>query len=312
MRASMNNGSKFKKFIKNPGKWLLAFYGGLLLTVCAVVAVAVLWNAANPLIYALYALLLALFIYCLIITVKYGRVYLARKIYSHKFTARLASDYGFRTLVFSVISFAINVAYVLFQAVMAIINRSLWYGTFAVYYALLSAVCGVAVWADIRANGRFIDDADARRKAKLRAYMWCGVFLILLSAALAVALGYMISHDISFRYAGVTIYVMVAYAFYKITIAVINLVKAKKFNDYGVQSLRNIRFTDALVSIFAIQTALIAAFGGEDDGSMRIMNAVMAVIVCLLTLGLGVYMIIKAAVVLKRGEAADGGTAAEA
>ena len=296
----MNREGKFKNFIKNPGKWLWAFYGGLVADVGAIVATAVLWNYANPVIYVLYAILLALAIYCAIFTVKYVRAFAARRLHSHKFTRRMSEDFGFRTTVFSSVSLVINVAYVLFQTVMAIIYRSMWYATFAAYYAMLCLVRGVAVWADIRADRRFKDDAAALRKSKLRGYLWCGILLILLSGALTVALGYMIANDISFRYAGLTIYVMVTYAFYKIIASVINLVKAKKFNDYGVQSLRNIKVTEALVSIFAMQTALIATFGGENDGSLRPLNVAVAIIVCLFTLGLGVYMIARAAVVLKR------------
>lgn len=295
---------KFRKFIKNPGKWLWAFYAGLFADVCAVVATAVYWNAANPVIYALYALLLALVIYCAVFTVKYGRAFLSRQIRSHKFTSRLAGDYGSRTRFFSAISFIINFAYVVFQTVMAIINRSLWYGTFAVYYALLGFVRGTTVWADSRAERRCGGDECALRRNKMFIHMWCGILLILLSAALSSALGYMIVSDISFRYAGLTIYVMVVYAFYKMISAIINLTRAKKFNDFGVQALRNINFTDALVSIFAMQTALIAAFSGGDDGSMRPMNAAMAIVVCLTTLALGIYMIVRSAVGLKRGGAA--------
>ena len=296
----MNRESKFKKFIKNPGKWLWAFYGGLVADVGAIIATAVLWNAANPVIYVLYALLLALVIYCAIFTVKYIRAFAVRQIHSHKFTQRMSQDFGFRTMVLSGISFIINVAYVVFQMVMAIIYHSMWYATFAAYYAMLSLVRGVAVWGNIRADRRFKEDAAALRKSKLYAYLWCGILLILLSEALTTALGYMIANDISFRYAGLTIYVMVTYAFYKIITSVVNLVRAKRFNDYGVQSLRNIKVTEALVSIFAMQTALIATFGGGDDGSLRPMNVAVAIIVCLFTLGLGIYMIVRAAVVLRR------------
>ena len=302
----MKRESKFIKIIKDPGKWLWAFYGGLLLTVGAIIAVAILWNGANPVIYALYAVLLALFIYCLVFTIKYGRKFIRHSMLSHRFTSRLVEDYGFRTLFFSAASFVINVAYVLYQTIMAIINRSMWYGTFAVYYALLSLVRGVAVWADVRAGRRYKEDEAALLKSKLHCYLLCGMLIILLSAALSVALGYMISNDISFRYGGATLYVMVAFAFYKVISSAINLSRAKKFNDYGVQSMRNIKFTEALVSIFAMQTALIAAFGSGDDGSLGVLNSVMAVLICLFTLGLGIYMIVKSAVVLKNGERGGG------
>lgn len=293
----MKRDGKFRKFIKNPGKWLWAFYGALLAVMCAMTVATIFWSAETPVVYVLSAVLLALVIYCVIFTVKYVRAFISRKEHKHRFTAKLAGDYGFRTRLFSGITFVINVAYAVFQTVMAIIYRSMWYITFAVYYSMLCA----AVGRDAMAYRRYSGDSSALQRSKLSTYFICGILLILLSAAPNTTFFYMtVISDASFRYAGLTIYVMAIYAFYKMISAIVNLTKAKNFNDYGVQALRNINFTDALVSVFAMQTAMIATFSAEGDNSLRPMNSVMAIIVCLVTLGMGIHMIIKSAVVRRR------------
>lgn len=40
-----------------------------------------------------------------------------------------------------------------------------------------------------------------------------------------------------------------AYTFYKMTMAIVNLVRAKRFSDPVVQALRNVNFADACMAI---------------------------------------------------------------
>ncbi len=296
----MKRGEKIRKFLKHPGVWLPAFYAALAASVAATVCIMLLWNPANPVAYFFYALSAALLIYCIYASVGPLKRLFGRAVSSNGITSRLAEDFGYRTMVFSGISLGINAAYAVLQGVLGIIYRSPWYGMFAVYYIILSLLRGGALWMNLRAERGL---AAAKQRAKLRIYLGCGSMFIVLSVALGTAAGYMIITDTSFRYAGLTIFVMAAYAFYKITLSVINLVKARHYNDYGVQAFRNINLTDALVSIFALQTALIAAFGGEGQSSMRPMNIATGAVIFALTLGIGIYMIVHAAVSLKAAAA---------
>ena len=65
-----------------------------------------------------------------------------------------------------------------------------------------------------------------------------------------------------------------------------------------MQSLRNIGLTDALVSLFALQTTLIALYS-EGEGDMTALNIAVGAIVCAATIGMGVFMIVRAGVLLK-------------
>ena len=63
--------------------------------------------------------------------------------------------------------------------------------------------------------------------------------------------------------------------------------------------MRNIGLTDALVSLFALQTTLIALYS-EGEGDMTALNIAVGAIVCAATIGMGVFMIVRAGVLLKR------------
>lgn len=73
----------------------------------------------------------------------------------------------------------------------------------------------------------------------------------------------------------------------------------------------NVSFADALVSVFALQMAMIATFTeGGDIGEMGTFNIITGAAVFLLTLGMGIYMTVRAAYGLKKLKSvADGGAA---
>ncbi len=82
------------------------------------------------------------------------------------------------------------------------------------------------------------------------------------------------------------------YAFIKMTMAIRNLVKARKFDDRLVQSLRNIGFVDAIASMLVLETTLISTFGNAGD--MRSIILISGIVACAFVIALGSYMIIHA------------------
>lgn len=117
--------------------------------------------------------------------------------------------------------------------------------------------------------------------------------------AYTIAMVQMVYANKGFIHIGLTIYASAIHTFYKATMSVIHLVKAKKEQDYCIQSLRNIGFAEALVSLLALQTAMFASFS---DGQMNtaIPNAITGGVVVLIILTLGIYMIIKGKQQLKK------------
>ena len=70
-----------------------------------------------------------------------------------------------------------------------------------------------------------------------------------------------------------------------------NLIKAKKHNDYTIQSIKNISFADALVSILALQTALLSAFSPEYKPYLP--NSLTGGAVSISIIAIGVIMVVN-------------------
>ena len=71
------------------------------------------------------------------------------------------------------------------------------------------------------------------------------------------------------------------------------LIKAHKQTDLTVRAIRNINLVDALVSILALQTALLTMFSGGEV-NISLFNTFTGIIVSLLSVSIGIYMIVSA------------------
>ena len=90
---------------------------------------------------------------------------------------------------------------------------------------------------------------------------------------------------------GWTVFAFAAYAFYKITMAIYNVIKTRKMDDMTLRALRCIGLADAMVSILALQTTLLYAFSTGNNG---VANALTGGVVCAFTVVIGAYMLICA------------------
>lgn len=217
----------------------------------------------------------------------------------HELTREMLNSYGVRTVVFAIFSFAISTAYGAYNFTLAILNNSLWYGALAIYYILIACMRGgVIVHHRKKRKARRLGMTIERERIKqIKTYCSCGVMLVLMMVAISLSVMQMIRDNNTFEHTGIMIYASATYTFYKITVAIINLVKAKKkTDDLTVQAIRNINMADALVSMLALQTSLLHAFSeenGKDSMYIYTLNGVTGAVVCFLVLGLGIYMIIN-------------------
>ena len=211
---------------------------------------------------------------------------------SYEFTRLVLRDFGFRTVIFAIGSFAISLLFSAFNAYMGIVNRSIWYGALATFYIALALLRGgVLTYHKNRFGKRAKRQYDEYTKAKV--YRNSGIITLILNLALSSAIAQMIFSDAHFTYIGWTIFAFAAYAFYKITMSIISLIKAHKQTDLTVRAIRNINLVDALVSILALQTALLTMFN-EGEISISLMNTLTGSVVSLLSIAIGVYMIVSA------------------
>lgn len=233
--------------------------------------------------YVMAAVFLSLTVwYAIYFTPKIKKYFIAL-MEKRKFTSAIINDYGFRAVTFSTLAFTVNVAYAVFNGAMGIISRSVWFGALSLYYIVLSALKAYVIIGSRRIN-KLTND---RPLLLARMYRNCGISLIILSIALSGAVAQMALTDQGFKYADLMIYVAAFYAFYKLTIAIIQFVKSRRHGRTINETFGLINLSDGLVSILALQTALLAAFG---EGNNKLYNAITGTAVMLMIIAIGIFM----------------------
>ena len=306
MRNRLDMKEKFKKiwaFIITPPTWFLviSYFLTVIFIACALTLVVI--GSVNPVIeilsyisYAFAGISLAYTVYTIVRfapKMKNSIVNLMRK---SKIVSKLLDDWGYRTVIFAVFSLIINIAYSVFNGVIALLIGSIWYGALATYYILLTLLRGSIV-AYHKNKGKYRkEDVGVENVIKYRR---CGVLLIILPLSLSFAILQMVRDNNAFIHYGWVVYAVALYAFYKITMAIYNMFKAKKNDDMTVKALRCVSLADALVSILALQTTLLHAF--SNGGTfVAFANALTGACVCAITLILGIYMVVNANKKLKQ------------
>ena len=176
----------------------------------------------------------------------------------------------------AVLSLAVNLVCCAYHIVLGALTNSFWLLTVGIYYALLSTVrFGILT---IKRNDRF-------------AMKFTGGMLIVLSFPLAITVFLSVIGDRGHRFHMIVMIAIAAYAFAKITLATVKLVKIRRNSSAKLIALRNVSFASALVSIFALQRSMLVSFEGMTETEIQIMNAVIGSAVCVIVFLLGLNLL---------------------
>lgn len=273
--------------IKTPhGIGLVLFYVFFALITAGTLMLVILVPKQTILHYILYvfaAATLAYFLYIIVIFAPKMKSNTIKFLQNHKFTNKLFEDYGYRTIVFAVFSFVLNVAYISLILVMAIMSKTAWYFTITIYYIVLAFMKGNVFYSK-RKYGTEIKQA--------RALRFGGIMFVVITIVFSgvIVLIYKANHY--FEYAGILIYAVAAFTFYKLILAIFNIFKARKHNDLYIENIRNINLASALISIIILQVAMFQAF--SPSSNLGFANALTGAGVSVIILVIGVLMIVKA------------------
>ena len=202
-------------------------------------------------------------------------------LHRHPVMHRYLTDLHFKAEVSLRASFAVTLAFCAYKAALGVLLRSPWLGAAAGYYLILGMARLVLV--------KKLRHKDAAQDTRL--YLICGMLLLALTFALGMISFYTVMRGESIRYPGYMIYGAAFYAFYSLTMAIINVIRYKKLHNPVFMTGKVYALASALVSIFFLQASLLSAFG--DGGSwQRAMNAGTgaAVFVLIAVMAIGMMM----------------------
>lgn len=181
-----------------------------------------------------------------------------------------------KTLRLSLFSLLFNAAFCAYHIIFGAIAHSWWLLTIGVYYGILSTVRFVVL--QLKENSSLIT-------------RFAGAMLMLLSLPLIGTVILAVVRDRGIVMHEILMIALAVYYFTKITLAIINLVKARKSTSAKIVTLRNISLSDAFVSIFALQRSMLVSFGDMSDTDICIFNAVIGSAVCIMVFLLGLNLV---------------------
>lgn len=298
----MKKENKFLQWLKRPhGFFLVLIYLLTLAAITASVVLVVLGETGSTMSFISYglfgaaAVLLGYTFYTIVIYAPAVKRKIVEKLKSRKFTANVLENYGFKTTVFALISFGITVAFAVMNLVSAIRYRLLWYGAIAAYYFVLILFRGGVMLADNQCKKKFADDERVYEECKWKIYLASGAFLTILELAMAAAVTQMMLSKRPTQSGQIMAIANAAYTFYKMTMAIYNLVKAKKFQNPVTQALRNLNFADACMSIVSLTVLMVTTFDdGTNGNSMLYVKSIAGFAACAAIIAIAAVMIIKA------------------
>lgn len=226
-------------------------------------------------------------------------VYFRKFMRRYKYTSMYLDDVEFRARISLYCGLAVNMFYAVFKCATGFIFRSAWFWAIGIYYVMLSAIRFT-----LMRNVRITDKKEHSTERKIHEYKsarLCGIMMLALNAAMMEMTFQMIWQNRSYEYKGYIIYISALYAFYSFINAVVNIVKFSKINNAILSAAKILAFAGALMSMFALQTAMFSSFGGGEE-LQRLMNTITGTAVCIITMGMAVFMIVRANICLKKLE----------
>lgn len=198
-----------------------------------------------------------------------------------------------------------NTAYAVFQLGLGFFHGSFWFHSLAGYYIFLAVMRFFLLRHTVRHK------AGEKMRQELLKYRACGIIFLVMNLALTLMIFFMVYWNKTFNHHEITAIAMAAYTFTAFTMAIINIIKYRKFGSPIYSAAKSISLASACVSMLTLESTMLTTFG---DGTMdmfsrKIMLGATGGVISAFIIGMAVYMIVqsnKKLKLLKIKEQADG------
>lgn len=206
----------------------------------------------------------------------------------NKYARRWQDDTRLRVNVSLYGSFAWNALYGIFQLWLGFYHHTFWFYSLGAYYICL----GVMRFFLVRHTSKYAP--SERMQTELKKYRACGIVFLVMNLALALIIFFMVYWNRTFEHHMITAIAMAAYTFTTFTVAIVNVVKYRKYNSPVFSASKAISLAAALVSMLTLESTMLTAFSDETmtDISRKLMLGVTGGVISLLIVAMAIYMIV--------------------
>ena len=138
-------------------------------------------------------------------------------------------------------------------------------------------------------------------RTELVKYRACGWIFLTMNLALSLIIFFMLYWNRTFEHHMITAIAMATYTFTAFTVAIVNVVKYKKYNSPVFSASKAISFAAACVSMLTLTSTLLTTFsnGSMDAFSQKMMLGAVGFTVSGVVVTMAIYMIFVATKKLK-------------
>ena len=214
----------------------------------------------------------------------------------NKYAQKWLNDTRLRVNVSLYGSFVWNAMYGVFQLWLGIYHRTFWFSSLGAYYICLGAMRFFL----LRHTKKYAP--GERMRTELIKYRACGWVFLVMNLALALIVFFMIYWNRTFRHHMITTIAMAAYTFTSFSMAIVNVVKYKKYNSPVFSASKAISFAAACVSMLTLTSTMLTTFsdGTMDVLTQKMMLGSVGIAVSGVVVTMAIYMIVQSTKKLKK------------
>lgn len=214
----------------------------------------------------------------------------------NKYAQKWLNDTRLRVNVSLYGSFVWNALYGVFQLWLGIYHHTFWFSSLGAYYICL----GVMRFFLVRHTKKYAP--GERMRTELIKYRACGWVFLVMNLALALIIFFMIYWNRTFQHHMITAIAMAAYTFTSFSMAIVNVVKYKKYNSPVFSASKAISFAAACVSMLTLTSTMLTTFSDEtmDVLTQKMMLGSVGAAVSGVVVTMAIYMIVQSTKKLKK------------
>lgn len=197
-----------------------------------------------------------------------------------------------------------NGAYSVLHLCLGLWHSSFWYCSLAGYYISLAFVRFYLVRHSRKHK------PGEKMLEELRKYRACGIILLIMNMALSLMIFFMVYWNRTFIHHEITTIALAAYTFTTLTVAIVNIIKYRKYNSPVYSASKAISLAAACVSMLTMESTMLTTF---NDGTMtltarRVMLGCSGGVVSVFIIAMAIYMIVQATARIKLMRSDEGET----
>lgn len=178
----------------------------------------------------------------------------------NKYARKWLDDERLRVNVSLYGSLVWNTLYGIFQLWLGFVHQTFWFYSLGAYYVCLAVMRFFLV-------GHTRKYAPGERmRTELQKYRACGWVFLVMNLALTLIVFFMVYWNRTFLHHMITAIAMAAYTFTALTVAIVDLVKYRRYNSPVYSASKAINLAAACVSMLTLTSTMLTTFS---DGTMN-------------------------------------------